>query len=285
VGAREGNCFLRVPPGRGDLRPGAYAFIGIDLAWSPSNPSGLAALRPGRRGLEVLELATCSSDDEIADFVRGHLAATTIVMVDAPLVIPNQSGMRACDRLVHVRFGARQAGCYPANRNNMGRLNGGLPRGESLGRRLVDLGFRWPPGPLPRPPVSSGRRQFECYPHPAQVVLFHLSRSLKYKRKRQGWNEARREFGRYLGFMKALRSPAIAFTRALLREFDVSRAVGKEYKRREDRLDALFCAYLAALVPTGRLEMLGRPREGSIVVPRERRNTSGRGARRGVEGP
>ena len=70
--------------------------------------------------------------------------------------------------------------------------------------------------------------------------------------------------------MTALRSPAIAFPRALLREFDVSRAVGEEYKRREDRLDALFCAYLGALVMSGRMEMLGRPREGSIVVPRER---------------
>jgi len=249
------------------------SFIGVDLAWSPSHPTGLAALRPGRRNLDVLAAGTGLSDDEIVAFVRCHLAPTTIVMVDAPLVIPNESGTRACDWLVNVRFRGREAGCYPANRGNMGRYNGGVPRGESLGRRLSDLGFRWPPGALPGPPVLSGRWLFECYPHPAQVVLFRLPRTLKYKRKRQGWNEARREFRRYLRLVKALRSPKIAFPHALLRELDVSRAVGKEYKRREDLLDALFCAYLGALVSSGRLELLGRPREGSIVVPREGRES------------
>jgi predicted RNase H-like nuclease len=53
--------------------------------------------------------------------------------------------------------------------------------------------------------------------------------------------------------------PAAAFSARGLR--------GKPYKDREDRLDALLCAYLAALAAKGRLEMLGRPDAGSIVVP------------------
>jgi len=39
------------------------SFIGVDLAWSPSHPTGLAALRPGRQNLEVLAAGPAVSDD------------------------------------------------------------------------------------------------------------------------------------------------------------------------------------------------------------------------------
>jgi predicted RNase H-like nuclease len=199
--------------------------------------------------------------------VRDHLRPLTVVLVDAPLVIPNLTGMRACDRETHRRFGRRQAGAYPANRGNMGRYNGGTPRGASLLARLVAAGFQ--AGPLPHPPVRRGFYLFECYPHPAQVVLFGGQVTLKYKLKRQGYEMARREFRRYLGLVQSLRAPELALGEGLLRSLDVRRARGRAYKDCEDRLDALFCAYLGALVPQGRLEMLATPEEGSIVVPRE----------------
>ncbi len=247
----------------------SMAFIGVDLAWAPRNPTGLAALTPGPDGLRVLAVETRTTDDEIVEFVRTHARKTTVVMVDAPLVIPNRTGARVCDRETHRRFGRQQAGAYPANRENMGRYAGGVPRGERLGLRLAALGFPWPPGDLPRGAPRPGRWLFECYPHPAQVRLFRLDVTLKYKRKRQGWPKARAEFGRYLGFMRGLRAPAIDFPRALERELSEPGAVGRAYKALEDKLDALFCAYLGALALEGRLEMVGRAEEGSIVVPVE----------------
>jgi predicted RNase H-like nuclease len=154
------------------------AFIGIDLAWAPRNESGVAALEPAGGRLRVRAAETRTTDAAIAGFVAEHLAPTTVVMVDAPLVIPNAEGMRACDRLTHVRFGRQHAGCYPANRGNMGRYTGGVPRGEILGAELARLGFAWPPGELPPTPLGPGRWVFECYPHPAQVVLFGLDTTL-----------------------------------------------------------------------------------------------------------
>jgi predicted RNase H-like nuclease len=50
---------------------------------------------------------------------------------------------------------------------------------------------------------------------------------------------------------------------------DATGLAGRAYKAAEDRLDAVFCAYLGALALDGRLEMVGRPEEGSIVVPRQ----------------
>ncbi len=142
-----------------------------------------------------------------------------------------------------------------------------LRAGEVLLERLAGLGFTTV-GPLPRGPLPLGRWVFECYPHPAQIVLFGIERSLKYKIKRQGLEAARAEFARYLGYMRALRAPALTLDAALLAGLDVvSNARGNGYKDREDRLDALFCAYLAALLPEDRLELLGEPEAGSIVVP------------------
>ncbi len=244
-------------------------FIGIDLAWAPKNGTGVAVLVPRGRGrLAVAAAEVVRTDQEIASLVAAHLARTTVITVDAPLVIPNATGMRECDKQTHVLFGRHHTGCYPANRGNMGRYTGGVPRGEALGGHLERLGFHWPPGALPEPPLDGGRWLFECYPHPAQVVLFGLATTLKYKRKRQGWTQARAEFRRYLRHCLELRSPSIAFPPALLLRLDVRSMVGAAYKQREDMLDAIFCAYLAALMPQGRLHMLGQPEEGSIIVPR-----------------
>jgi predicted RNase H-like nuclease len=244
-------------------------FIGIDLAWAPRNPTGVAALLPEGDRLKVAAAGACKSDEEITDFVREHMTRNVVVMIDAPLVLPNQTGMRPCDRLTHRLFGRQHAGAYPANRANMGRYNGGVPRGEALGLLLHRrLDFAWPPPDVREVAGRQGRFVFECYPHPAQVVLFGLDRTLKYKRKRQGLAAARAEFTRYLAFMRRkLRSPRIDFERRLVRELDVSEAKGRAYKEREDQLDAIFCAYLAALVPRGRMEGIGDPREGSIAVP------------------
>lgn len=244
-------------------------FVGIDLAWAPRNPTGVAALVPFGDRLEVAATDACRTDEEIAGFIREHMARNTIVMIDAPLSLPNQTGMRPCDRLTHRLFGRQQAGAYPANRENMGRHNGGVPRGEALGLLLHrQLRFRWPPPDVREVADRQGRFVFECYPHPAQVILFGLDRTLKYKRKRQGLATARAQFAHYLAFMQErLRSPRIDFERRLLRDLDVSEVKGRAYKEREDRLDAIFCAYLAALVPEGRMGCIGDPREGSIVVP------------------
>ncbi len=243
-------------------------FIGIDLAWSPRNSTGVAALRLVGDRLNVAASGVRQTNEEIVDFIREHIAPTTIVMIDAPLVVPNETGMRPCDRLMTSHFWRQHAGAYPANRNILGRYNKGVPRGKELGLVLCSqLGFAWPPPDVRKIAGQRGRFVFECYPHPAQVILFGLARTLKYKHKKQGWTVARAEFSRYVGYMRALCSPRIELEDSLLRDLDVSEARGRAYKEREDRLDAIFCAYLSALVTEGRMDCLGDPHEGSIVLP------------------
>lgn len=245
--------------------PAGLTCIGIDLAWSPGrgNPSGVAALAPGPGGLEVRALGCVVTDEEILGFVERHLADHSVIMVDAPIRVPNATGRRRCENLVHARFGAREGGAHASNRTLFERLYGTV-RGERLVGCLAALGVR--EGALEA--AAAGRHVYECYPHAAMLELFALPRTLKYKKKRQSWEAARAAFAEVLRHLVALRDPPLAMDPALLAALAPGSSVGKAYKAKEDRADALLCAYLGALAVLGRMEMLGSVEEGHIVVPR-----------------
>lgn len=248
------------------------SFVGIDLAWSSRQPSGIAVLAPTSRGLRVRHLGLARSLDELMAVVSAHLAPRTVVMVDAPLWVPNVTGRRPCEAAVAAAFHREHAGPYPGNRTLLGRGQpGGAPRGEQLGERLAELRFEWPPRALPRRVPKRARLVHECYPHPAHVRLFGLSRVFAYKRRPdRSWASLRAEYARYRDALLALRRPRIVLDAAHEALLEPRGLSGRAYKDAEDRLDALCCAYLAALLPAGRLEAFGEPASGLLVVPRSR---------------
>ena len=97
-------------------------FVGIDLAWSPRNPSGGAVLSADGRLLQCT--STLGGDNEVLDLIASAIPAGTpgLVAIDAPLAVPNQTGTRPCDRQVASIFGRFQAAPYPANRRNLDGL-------------------------------------------------------------------------------------------------------------------------------------------------------------------
>jgi predicted RNase H-like nuclease len=252
-------------------------FIGVDLAWSDRNDSGVAALRQSDGGLEVVGLGLARGIDAVVAWIDGQLAPAhtaggrVIIMVDAPLVVPNEIGGRPCERLVATEFGAAHASPYPANRRLLGRYRSdGRLAGEVLGEALAARGFEWPPQEHGFSLGERARIVHECYPHPAHVRLFALQRTLPYKKKQgRSWTDVQVAFATYVTAMKALRSPRLAWTRERDERFDASALKGVAYKRAEDQLDALCCAYIAVLLPRpGRLEAFGDPGTGMIVVPK-----------------
>src|SRR5258705_8251602 len=74
--------------------------IGIDLAWSPKNPTGLAVATVTDLEVAVLATTTVKANTEIVDFVRRHTATPLTIAIDAPTVIPNDEGMRECEHLL-----------------------------------------------------------------------------------------------------------------------------------------------------------------------------------------
>lgn len=216
--------------------------IGVDLAWSEANPSAAVALRwDGRFGHPFLWAESLGGNAAILDFVEKAAGfGPALVAIDAPLLVPNETGTRPCDRELSRTYRKAHAQAYPANRRRLGPI----PRGEVLVAELISRGFIHRPKVEARNPV---RQVVEVFPHPAMIELFGLSHILQYK-ARPGrslpfrWEELRR----YRDLLSSLKraEPAAALD-PILSKADPGGRRGKALKALEDLLDATFCAYIA----------------------------------------
>lgn len=200
-------------------------------------------------------------DDELVSIIRG-LSGPVAVAIDAPLVVPNETGRRECEAEVQRVYGSRHAGPHPANRTLLTKVHGRI-RGEDLLVRLRDLGFRLPADRGPRTVL-------ECFPHPALIEMFGLSERLRYKAKR-GFGVAHRrrglvELDRLIGTLATatppLRTPSLRIDETVR---------GRALKALEDRLDASICAWIAAAWTHGgsdAIAFFGDPAGAHIAVPR-----------------
>ena len=251
---------------------GKPSFIGIDLAWSDRNPSGVAVIRNGR-------LVACSGGlgkmSEIVEFIGIHLSrrSGSVVAVDAPLRVPNETGIRQCDRALSADWQRYQAGAYPANRRLLER--DGVVRGEALTAALSERFKFYESDVIPR--RTMGRLVCEVYPHPALVSLFGLERTLKYKRGRgRSFEERWSEFVRYRKLLRKLRKadPPLRRTRRILKSTEVYGLRGSALQAYEDALDAITCAYIASYLwrhgPRAATRY-GSLEEGHILVPHKAR--------------
>ncbi|XGB41049.1 MAG: DUF429 domain-containing protein [Nodosilinea sp. LVE1205-7] len=236
-------------------------FLGIDLGWQ-SGASGLCCLSLEGDRLILKCLTRLQSIESILAWVEEYSrpSQTAVVAVDAPTLIPNQTGMRLADRLAHQYFGQYDAGCYPANQ--------GRPfaaRLVAFGRALEALGFAHSPH---SPAQPQGRFQLEVFPHPATVHLFNLQRILKYKKGRLGERRPQLEKLRHyqLTVLPQL-TPALGISPS---ELPAIPTTGAAMKAVEDQLDSLICAYVAAhwwYWGESRNWVLGDRQQGYIVVP------------------
>ena len=240
-------------------------FIGIDLAWKTSNPSGGAVIRDGRL---IAHTGTLGSNGEIVAFIAEHLPQEggAVVAVDAPLRVLNQTGSRPCDAALSAQWRRFHAVSLPANRTRLAEE--GVVRGEALVAALVERLRFAEAATVPR--RTRARLVCEVFPHPAHIALFGLECILKYKRGTV--DERRAELARYQTLLRGLRkgSPPLKGTKKLLTGVDVAGLRGRGLKEYEDTLDALTCAYVAAYLwehgPKAAISY-GSLAEGSILVP------------------
>ncbi len=213
-------------------------FVGVDLAWGPNKPTGVAVLDDGGR---LLEVTTVQDDDAVVAAMQPYVDGDCVVAVDAPLVVVNPTGNRPCEAALNRDFARFDAGAHPSNTGKPEFSD--TPRGARLAERLgLDLD----------PESTAARRAIEVYPHPATVALFRLGRTLKYKNK-PGRTLAQMR-GALLELMHRLEGLADAPAplkvthhegwRALVAQ--VEQAGRKsDLRRAEDQVDAVVCAYVA----------------------------------------
>jgi predicted RNase H-like nuclease len=227
-------------------------FIGVDLGWY-GKPSGLASIALEGVDLRLRSIARLEAVDEIVDWIRCEAGAhSAVIAVDAPLVIPNATGIRTAERELNRDFRRFHAGCHAANLGRPFAANV-----LAFSRRLADLGFEHGADMKSR---QAGRFQIEVHPHAATVSLFGLDRIVKYKRGRRAARAAGlQRLRRLVGSLQlpGVRLPSVPRTGNL--------------KPAEDRIDAVICAFVAARWwqwSTERNTLYGARDSGYIVVPR-----------------
>jgi len=244
-------------------------FLGIDLGWK-SQPSGLCYLKLIDEKLQIIDL---NRQEEITDVLAWvddciQPQESAIIAVDAPTLIPNDTGSRLPDKLTHKYFGKYHAGCYPANRN--------LPFAErtiNFGLELESRGFVHAPTMEAQKP---GRYQIEVFPHPAIVNLFGLQRILKYKKGRiqERQTELLKLYNYITDILSHLEPNLDINPQGQAKFIDIdffdSSPTGAELKAVEDKLDSLICAYVGAYWwywGEERNLVLGDCSTGYIVIP------------------
>ena len=245
-------------------------FIGLDLAWTTKNESGICWLEgDSRDNLRCTRLEAAVCDTESLAHEVAAVDGPVVVTIDAPVLYTPE---RWVEPEIGRRFGRYKASAHSSH----AAVNRGYTAGIDLGKALKARGFTLDPGPL-----LGGRRPeqvaVEVYPHTIHVRLFGLDERLPYKRK-NGRNVAfiRRALQQYQAHLQALierEAPGVLDHADVLRALHsetAQNARGRALKRLDDTLDGLTCALAAWLIwkQPERWETIG-DLNGYIVVPRE----------------
>lgn len=229
-------------------------FVGIDLAWGSKARTGLAVVDDEGR---LVESGAVRTDDEIDEWLRAHAREIVVAAVDAPLIVPNETGQRRCETEISRAFWRHKISAHSSNK---GRVGFNPPRAAALAER-----FGWSIDPAGKAAVGTPVC-IEVYPHPAMVGLFGIPERIAYKSGP----------GRAAGFIQLIEHFASIDELRLSespRWVELSRIVSDprpgDLTRIEDELDAILCAHLAWLWHhrPERLKVYGSLEDGYIIAP------------------
>jgi predicted RNase H-like nuclease len=232
-------------------------FLGIDLAWS----KGGAGSKPNETGVAVIDAHgtvidcgwTRGVEETVTWIAKAADCRPSLAFIDAPLIVDNPAGQRVCEREVGQRYGRWQVSANSTNQSS--RHQAGVLLREVLGESgwVYDDGRAGPP--------TGGLVVSECYPYTTLVGTFELGYDHErptYKRRparvpAAEWRAVRATvcddlITRLAALDSAdppLRLSSHPRSRLLLDE--PTPLLPRDYKHREDLIDALLCAWTAAL--------------------------------------
>jgi predicted RNase H-like nuclease len=231
-------------------------FLGVDLAWAEPGP-GQAA---NETGVAVIDEAghildadwICGLDDTITWVSAAADGANALLFVDAPLMVTKPLWPAALREAGGQRYGSRKVSANSTNTSSV-RLSGVRMR-----ERLETLGWTYSDGR--NGPPARGWVMSECYPYTTLVGAPELGYAVRpaYKRKPRAtpiarWRTERArtcdhligQLGKLADADPTLRLCSHPRTRELATK--PSPADDRAHKHREDLIDALICAWTAAL--------------------------------------
>lgn len=274
--------------------------LGIDAAWTPRNPSGIALVTVVTGHMpKLLRVARSygefTSDREINESdwlnfpscegtldVSGILEATdryagmqpNVISLDIPLSPLPIRGRRPADNAVSTKYGSRWAGTHTPSTEDFGLVS------AALFQQLSSSGYHWMNGTKAVQLSEHMQCFLETYPHPVIIEMLGLEKRLCYKiAKRQKywpnltpddrWRSIASELDRLHG---ALASRIDGFADRVPKACNVLEASPKSkgavFKGIEDALDAVVCALVGCEFLAGRAVALG-DHHSAIWLPRQ----------------
>jgi predicted RNase H-like nuclease len=258
--------------------------LGIDAAWTLTQPSGVALVVEEAEGWRLGAVAAsyrefeAMAEGRTPDGTRpsgsvpdAHALLATaarlaggshvsLVAIDMPLARSPIVGRRVSDNLLSSAYGGRKCGTHSPSALRPGRISDELREG------FERAGY-----PLQTESIAP-RGLIEVYPHPALVELARAAERLPYKvaKIRRYWPSdmpaARRTrlLQQWSDILKMLEHE-LAGVGAQLPMPDAN-ARGAALKAWEDKLDAVVCAWIAICALKGRAKPFGDA-ESAIWVP------------------
>lgn len=213
-------------------------FIGIDLAWTYKNETGICVFD---QNLKCIYMDSQVFSDEDIKKLLGYYDRA-YVSIDAPLVVKNEKGGRACDSLLMKhKIHGKHLKLYATSRAYMDRVFGGV-RGERLSG-LSD-------------------HVYETYPTGIFLSLMPDLFDQKYKlSSRLPLDVLKKHFSQVV---MALKKRGYVFDLSV----DLVKTK-KAYKHYEDILDAVLCAVNSHHIYRNRYYCFECDDNGSITLARE----------------
>ena len=229
-------------------------FVGVDLAWGDRQPTGLAVLD---EDAHLLHVSAVQTNAEIEATLAPYVEGPCLVAIDAPLIVVNPTGSRPAEQQLSRDFRRFEAGTHPSNTGKPEFKDG--TRGARVCKLLgLDMD----------PRSGRKRRAIEVYPHPATVVLFGLTKTLKYKAKPgRSLDLLRSELLTLMDHVERIVVTNRAWSDLRARVEAATRKV--DLRHVEDQVDAVVCAYVALFAERWpeRTTTYGDLEHGYIVTP------------------
>ncbi len=241
-------------------------FIGIDLAWTYKNETGICVIDESGK-VEYLA-SKVFSDADIVALVKSYGHEPLGISVDAPLMVQNESGSRSAEReLMRARIHGHKISLFVANRGFLTRTFGQI-RGETLMHLIMAEN---PTLRLAQTNTTGENTILETFPSAICCGLFPEIYPVKYKIKgKMKYEETKFQMERILKRIRAIEEVEEhvdgIVSKLGLDEMTLDKGI---HKHIEDMVDAFLCAYGMYAIHKGvaRAVTFGSIVEGCITVP------------------
>jgi predicted RNase H-like nuclease len=254
--------------------------LGIDAAWSPKNPSGVALVAAGQDIPRLVRAAPSyehfmrnAPPDQWGERMDSHLAlpellaeaqriageAVRVIAVDMPVALTPVRSRRRCDKAISTLFGANWCSTHSPTKERPGTIS------DVFLNDAVNAGFSLKT-------TGSGDASpalLEVYPHVALLALCNSQYRLRYKlsRRRTYWPDRSAEEGR-----EEIRREWVRILTSLKSKIDMDLEIDRHIKSQrawkawEDVIDAIVCCWVGLEWLSGRARPYGDV-EAAIWVP------------------